>query len=107
MTNTTNNRVDARVTPETVQTVKNAIDAIHKALPFLTGLTAVERKAIPKISVSNKVFTEDAIQAAVNNPNLAPGFIDPQSLKRDLDLFYCKSMNDIMKVFFTDKYIQK
>ncbi|MCH5718204.1 hypothetical protein [Niabella hibiscisoli] len=44
--------------------------------------------SLPKISVSNKVFTEDAIQAALNNPEILPGFIKPQDLKTDLDLFH-------------------
>ncbi|MCH5687498.1 hypothetical protein LWM68_26465 [Niabella sp. W65] len=44
--------------------------------------------SLPKISVSNKVFTEDAIQAALNNPEILPGFIKPQDLKTDLDLYH-------------------
>jgi hypothetical protein len=88
MSNTTINRVNATLTPEAVQTVKNAIAGIQQALPFLVGLTPNERMSLPKISVSNKVFTEDAIQAAVNNPDLLPGFIKPQDLKTDLDLFH-------------------
>ncbi|MGN7788060.1 hypothetical protein ACTJIJ_26220 [Niabella sp. 22666] len=88
MSNTTINRVNATLTPEAVQTVKNAIAGIQQALPFLVGLTPNERVSLPKISVSNKVFTEDAIKAAVNNPDLLPGFIKAEDLKTDLDLFH-------------------
>ena len=88
MSNTTINRVNATLTPEAVQTVKNAIAGIQEALPFLVGLTPGERMSLPKISVSNKVFTEDAIQAAVNNPDIFPGFIKPQDLKTNLDLYH-------------------
>lgn len=82
------NRVNATLTPEAAQTVKNAIAGIQQALPFLVGLTPAERMSLPKISVSNKVFTEDAIQAALNNPEILPGFIKPQDLKTDLDLYH-------------------
>lgn len=88
MSNTTINRVNATLTPEATQTVKDAIAGIQQALPFLVGLTPNERISLPKISVSNKVFTEDAIQAALNNPEILPGFIKPQDLKIDLDLFH-------------------
>jgi len=88
MSNTTINRVNATLTPEAVKTVKNAIAGIQQALPFLVGLTPAERMSLPKISVSNKVFTEDAIQAAVNNPDILPGFIKPQDLQTDLDLYH-------------------
>jgi hypothetical protein len=88
MSNTMINRVNATLTPEAAQTVKNAIASIQQALPFLVGLTPGERMSLPKISVSNKVFTEDAIQAALNNPEILPGFIKPQDLKTDLNLYH-------------------
>lgn len=88
MSNTTINRVNATLNPDTVQTIKNAIASIHQVLPFLVGLTPAERMALPKISVSNKVFTEDAIQVAVNNAELFPAFIKPEEMKKDLDLYH-------------------
>ncbi|WP_300602792.1 hypothetical protein [Niabella sp.] len=88
MTNATFNRVDATLTPAVVQTVKDQLMAIEQALPFLVGLTNAERMALPKISVSNKVFTEDAIQAAANNAALLPAFIKVENMKKDLALFH-------------------
>ncbi len=88
MSNTTINRVNATLTPEAVQTVKNAIAGIQQALPFLVGLTPNERVTLPKVSVSNKVFTEDAIRAAVNNPDLLPPFVKPLDMQADLDLYH-------------------
>ncbi|MCF3110985.1 hypothetical protein LL912_19520 [Niabella sp. CC-SYL272] len=88
MANANFNRVDAVLTPEALQTVKDHLAAIQQALPFLTGLTPAERMALPKINVSNKVFTEDAIQAAVNNAPLVPSFIKTDEMKKDLDLYH-------------------
>ncbi|MBO9617716.1 MAG: hypothetical protein J7539_01665 [Niabella sp.] len=88
MTNATFNRVDATLTPEAVQTVKDHIAAIQQSLPFLVGLTGTERMALPKINVGNKVFTEDAIQAAVNNTALLPSFVSVDEMKKDLSLYH-------------------
>ncbi|MBZ4190650.1 hypothetical protein [Niabella beijingensis] len=88
MSNATVNRVNATLAPEVVKAVKDHIIAIEKALPFLVGLTTAERVAMPKINVGNKVFTEDAIQAAVNNAALLPSFIKVEDMKKDLALYH-------------------
>ncbi|MBZ4189494.1 hypothetical protein [Niabella beijingensis] len=88
MSNATVNRVNATLAPEVVKAVKDHIIAIEKALPFLVGLTTAERMMLPKINVGNKVFTEDAIQAAVNNAVLLPSFIKVEDMKKDLALYH-------------------
>ncbi|ANH83331.1 hypothetical protein A8C56_22190 [Niabella ginsenosidivorans] len=88
MTNATFNRVDATLTPEAVKTVKDHITAIEQTLPFLVGLTGTERVALPKVNVNNKVFTEDAIQVAVNNATLLPAFVNVEGMKKDLALYH-------------------
>lgn len=56
-------------------------------LPFLVGLTTEERIALPSINVSNKAFTEDAINAGVNNPTLIPSYVSVVNMKNDMLLF--------------------
>lgn len=88
MANLTNNRVDATLSAEAVQTIKDHIQGIVESLPFLIGLTPQERMSVPKISVKNKVFAEDAISAAANNSELLPSFIKVEAMQRDLSLFH-------------------
>lgn len=88
MANLTNNRISAEVTVAAEQQVKDGIQMIQNALPFLIGLTTAERMNLPKISVSNKVFTEDAINLAVNNGELLPSFIKTDEMSKDINLYH-------------------
>lgn len=87
MSNINSNRLDVSLNPQEVTQINAAITNIEVLMPFLTGLTIEERIAIPKINVSNKQFTEDAINIAVNNPTLFPGYINPAEMQKDLLLF--------------------
>lgn len=87
MANLANNRIDIVMSNEQVQAVKNAFKTIQENMPFLLGLTVDERVALPKINVSNKAFTEDAIHAIVNNAELLPSYIKVEAMKNDLNLF--------------------
>ena len=64
MSNLTNNRIDTVMIPAQITNVKNAITAINTAINFSVSLTTDERTSLPKISVANKSFTEDAIKLA-------------------------------------------
>ncbi len=65
----TNNRLSVAPTAAQITAVKGAFATIFTNLPFLIGLTPDEREKLPKIDVTNKVFTEDAIKAINNNGN--------------------------------------
>lgn len=87
MPNLLNNRVNTTATPAQLTAVKAAFQTILSNLPFLVGLTADERKSLNAINVNNKAFAEDALQAAVNNPTLVPGYISVPAMQSDLTLF--------------------
>jgi hypothetical protein len=87
MSNLFNNRTNATATPAQVTAVKTAFQTILSNLPFLVGLTADERKSLTTIDVSNKAFTEDAINAAVNNATLVPGYVSVVGMQNDMTLF--------------------
>ena len=87
MSNINSNRLDVSLNPQEVTQINAAITNIEVLMPFLTGLTTEERIAIPKINVANKAFTEDAINIAVQNPSLFPGYINPAEMQKDLLLF--------------------
>ncbi|MGQ7944897.1 hypothetical protein [Flavobacterium sp. WC2509] len=87
MANLLNNRVSVTATAAQVTAVKTAFQTILTNLPFLVGLTADERKTLNSIDVNNKAFTEDAINASVNNPTLIPTYISLPNMQSDLTLF--------------------
>ncbi|WP_281636058.1 hypothetical protein [Flavobacterium marginilacus] len=87
MSNLLNNRVNATATAAQVTAVKAAFQTILTNLPFLVGLTADERKSLNTVDVANKAFTEDAINAAVNNPTLVPSYLSVANMQNDLTLF--------------------
>ena len=87
MANLTNNRLNITATPVQIAAVKTALQTATSSLPFLIGLTTDERVSLPAIDVSNKAFTEDAINAGVNNASLLPGYISVPNMQNDLMLF--------------------
>lgn len=87
MSNLTNNRLNITATAAQITAVKTALQTISTNLPFLIGLTVEERMALPAINVNNKTFTEDAINAAVNNPTLIPSYLSVTNMQNDLTLF--------------------
>lgn len=87
MANLSNNRLNITATTAQITAVKTALQTIGTNLPFLTGLTTEERIALPAINVNNKAFTEDAINAAVNNTSLIPSYVNVPNMQNDLTLF--------------------
>lgn len=87
MSNLTNNRLNITATPAQIASVKAAAQTILTNLPFLIGLTTDERTVLPAIDVNNKVFTEDAIMAGVNNIAMLPPYISVPNMQNDMTLF--------------------
>jgi hypothetical protein len=87
MSNLSNNRVNVTATAAQITAVKTAFQTILGNMPFLVGLTTDERKSLLTIDVSNKAFTEDAINAGVNNVTLVPGYVSVAGMQNDLTLF--------------------
>ena len=94
MANIVNQRLSAEITDAELAEVKHYLAKIGNLLPFLTGLTVTERMELPKISVANKIFVEDVVTVANNNPHLVPNFISAPEMKKDLALY--KQLDDIL-----------
>jgi hypothetical protein len=87
MSNLTNNRLNVTATAVQVSSAKNAIQTVAANLPFLIGLTSEERITLPAIDINNKAFTEDAINAGLNNSTLIPSYVSVPNMQTDLTLF--------------------
>lgn len=87
MSNLSNNRLNISATAVQITAVKAALNTIATNLPFLIGLTIDERISLPSIDVNNKAFTEDAINAGVNNAALIPSYVSVANMQSDMTLF--------------------
>lgn len=87
MANLTNNRINTSATAAQITAVKTALQTITTNLPFLIGLTTDERISMPSISVANKAFAEDAINAGVNNSALIPSYVSVANMQNDMLLY--------------------
>lgn len=87
MANLQNNRISAELDQATIDGIRASLDSIEAALPFLLGLTISERRFLPKISQSNKLFVADALQAAQDNSHFLPAYIDIAEMAKDFRLY--------------------
>jgi hypothetical protein len=87
MSNLTNNRISVVMTATQMQAAKDALQTLLTNMPFLIGLTSTERVTLPKISVANKVFTEDALNVATNNADLLPAYYSTSAFQQDFELY--------------------
>ena len=95
MANIQNNRISAGISPADIQDILAAIDTIANKMPFLIGLTAEERKTLPKINRQNKLFVDDALQACSNNAGLLPNYISVAEMQKDYDLY--RSLEQVLQ----------
>ena len=87
MANLTNNRLNIVATEAKITAAKNSLVQFDAQFPFLIGLTVEEKTTLPAINVDNKIFTEDAINAAVNNMDMLPGYLSVSGVQTDMKLF--------------------
>lgn len=87
MANLTNNRLNIVATEAQITAAKNSLVQFDAQFPFLIGLTVDEKTTLPAINVDNKIFTEDAINAAVNNMDMLPGYLSVSGVQTDMMLF--------------------
>jgi hypothetical protein len=79
--------ISATVSSADVQAIKAAVATIQQKLPFLINLTADERKGIFKTGPNSMSFVQNALQAALNNPDIFPKSFDVAEFGSDVNLF--------------------
>lgn len=70
-------------------------DVLHSAFKQIFGvvgkfeqpLSPKERQTLPKMDVSNKAFSEDAITEFKNNAELMPGYLKVEPIEASLNIF--------------------
>jgi len=79
--------INATLSDADVQAIKDAFATIKQKLPFLVNLTPEERRAIFKTGQDRLSFVQNALSAALNNPEIFPASFNIADFKRDVDLF--------------------
>lgn len=82
------NYINFTLTPEERTTIYAGIDMIDEVLKDrLIALTNHERQRMLKLSDKGLAFVEKSIRYAENHPELAPNYLDLQSLKIDFEAY--------------------
>ena len=69
------NRIDVSVNPAIVKEIVHSIKQISAKLPFLLSLSDTEKTGMLGINVSNKQWTEDAINEMKDDPSILPEYM--------------------------------
>ncbi len=117
MSTLTNNRISVTINEQVLAQVKGAFLTINEHLPFLSGLTADERQALPKMNVANKQFVNDALMAINNNQGLFPSYLSSVEMTKDYTLYsqldelvilaqqLCEKMRDTQMLAGSEAYV--
>lgn len=87
--NENNNRITSTVSNVAMDAARAAISGLEQSFSMSVGLSPEERMTLPKISVDNRVFVEDALNA-MNTPtgaSIMPAFLSAASAQIDLDVY--------------------
>lgn len=85
--NNIDNKISVELNVEVLTQIKDLLKQITELMPFLIGLSPDERMRYPKMDVSNKDFVNDTVNAISNDGAILPGYINPDEMKKDLNLF--------------------
>ena len=80
------NLVSATLSAEDRAAVLAALDTLFAKLPFLRGLTAEERRSLPRMGDKSVAFVNQCLRAAQQNADLLPARSPVAALEDDLAL---------------------
>jgi hypothetical protein len=81
------NLIEAYLTTENENSAVQNLNAATALLPFLQGLTADERQALPKMGKGAVDFVERTLMYAQDQTSANPQYLELQSLIRDYTLY--------------------
>lgn len=91
----TENRISLQIPPEVLSEVNTLVrNASEKLEPYLTSLTPIERKTIPKMNDASIPFVQNTLAYSESNPKFSPPYLDVAEMKIDL-----KAATDLTTVF--------
>ncbi|MBW4582246.1 MAG: hypothetical protein KME42_21990 [Tildeniella nuda ZEHNDER 1965/U140] len=78
--------INATLSEQSVQEIKEAVAKIQKNLPFLITLNATERRRLFKMGDKRLVFVQTSLHAAQSNRNILPASFDLDGFTNDCRL---------------------
>lgn len=82
-----NKELKASISPKDLQEIMEHIEAIHKKLPFLTGMTREERRTLFKLNHKGGPFVESSLAVGERHHILVPGFIDIEDATLNIEIY--------------------
>jgi hypothetical protein len=90
-------RISAKLTYSDRAEILDAIHLIKTKMPFLTSMTAEERKTLNKMGDRSQAFVTKALEVARQNPDILPRSFNLEEMRLDVELF--ESMYAIVAAF--------
>jgi hypothetical protein len=81
------NRVSAQLSDKDRDEILAALATIKEKLPFLIGLSAEERKSLPRLGDKSQAFVKKALELARQHPGFLPRDFDVDEMANDFTLF--------------------
>lgn len=78
--------INATLSEQDLQEIKQAIIKIQQKLPFLITLSATERRRLFKMGDKRLAFVQTSLNAAQSNPNILPASFDLSGFANDYRL---------------------
>lgn len=78
--------INATLSEQDLQEIKQAIAKIQQKLPFLITLSATERRRLFKMGDKRLAFVQTSLNAAQSNPNILPASFDLSGFANDYRL---------------------
>jgi hypothetical protein len=80
-------RISAKLSYADRAEILEAINLIKTKMPFLTNMTAEERKSLNKMGDRSQAFVTKALEVAKQNPDILPRSFDLEEMRLDVELF--------------------
>ena len=75
------------LTAEQVSTIETKLAEIRQSLPFMVGLSSKDRMKLNPIGRKSTQFVQRVVESMRQNPEMAPQFVDAQSLEKGYELY--------------------
>ncbi len=87
MSNLFDNILNITLTEAQISQFREGIIQAENGVPFLVGITKVQRMTIPKIAEGNLNFVQDSLNAMQDNTDMLPAYMNNDNLATDLTLY--------------------
>ena len=75
------------LTAEEISAIETKLAEIRQSLPFMVGLSSQDRMKLNPIGRKSTQFVQRVVESIRQNPEMAPQFVDAQSLENGYELY--------------------